>query len=483
MEEIRAGARVCPHCHSPQSPQRWQGIGTFLKWVGGVTAIISLVLGLWQANKVFEDWSDRRASMDQFLKAADFQLDLMDYPGSWEIVQECLALDPMSPKAIKKQLQVAMAWTRDPMRHKGQKKYSEVVSPLMSALYLGAVLEDEQLAADALAHIGFANFLKSIDSDEVYKIDEYFKNSIEKNPRNIYGHVFWGYWILNRVNKKDYGRDKLEMAMEHLGIARNSAQSAKERELVCKFALTALGNTYVKGADVETIKWANEMRVGSLNLDPSARYGIKEIFSDMCRTQYDKGEILAKLLVNMSPEEIRETYLWVSKGEARDRGIEAESYAFLSALFAETAGNLNDSFRQYTSLAQEVKDTASTFKLYVRKALNRLVDKADQKGGLQKTTENAFEKAAIVLGDQARFGIRVDSYGLVANVGSGPAGEAGMKSGEIILRIDEQRFDERGVSPLNVLSTITDAIISGKREESLMITLRGQKIVFYSIRR
>ena len=118
LEFIQPGARICPHCHSHQSAQRWKGIGTFLKWVGAITAVISLVVGVRQLNNIYREWSDRKASIEQFVKAADFQLDLMDYPGAWQIIQDCLAVDAMSPKALKKQVQVAMAWIRDPGRHK-----------------------------------------------------------------------------------------------------------------------------------------------------------------------------------------------------------------------------------------------------------------------------------------------------------------------------------------------------------------------------
>jgi len=376
MEEIRDGARVCPHCHSPQSPQRWKGIGTLLKWIGGVTAIISLVLGVWQANKIFVDWSDRKSSVDQFLKAADFQLDLMDYPGSWQIIQECLALDAMSPKALLKEVQVAMAWVRDPMRHKGEKKYSEIVAPLMPALYRGAVLDDNRIAADALAHIGFANFLRSIGSDSKYEIDEYFRRSTQKNPRNIYAHAFWGYWILNRLNQKDYERDKLEIAMEHFDKARNSAQSSKDREFVYKRTLGALVTTYAKRADVEAIKLANELRNNNEEIEPEVKSACIALFRTLEVAQFTEGEFLDRLYKKLSPKDVLATYIWLSEGIDFEHdepfGMPIGRHTLVRALLKEGAGHLQGALDDYRAAwSKGWKEEAERAMNRVKTALNK----------------------------------------------------------------------------------------------------------------
>ena len=54
MEFIQSGAKICPQCHSYQSPQRWKILGMFLKWIAGLTAIITLILGAKQPNDIIQ---------------------------------------------------------------------------------------------------------------------------------------------------------------------------------------------------------------------------------------------------------------------------------------------------------------------------------------------------------------------------------------------------------------------------------------------
>jgi len=381
MEEIRAGARICPHCHSPQSTQRWKGIGNLLKWVGAITAVISLVVGVRQLNTIYGEWSDRRASIEQFVKAADFQLDLKDYPGAWQIIQECLAVDAMSPKVLKKQVQVAVAWTRDPWRHKQKKKYTEILAPLMPVLFRGAVYDDKQLAADALAHIGYANFLRTIDSDSIYEIDEYFRQSLQKDPSNTYGHLFWGYWILHHSNKIQYQRDRLEIAKQHFSAA---LETQRDRSYVGDMCLLALSNSRVVGADVETIRVARDLRKSDRIISISAKIGCLELFNEVYLTQFREETFLDRLYKQLSPEDVLATYMWLSRDIdfrfVRPFGMPYENHRFVLGLLKEGKGDFQDALADYVAASTTEGMAETWLKLPSEIAIDRV------KAALEKKT-------------------------------------------------------------------------------------------------
>ena len=69
FEAIHAEARLCPHCRSPQKVRKWQAAGSFLKWVGGITAVISLVIGTYRINELYQSWRERAETVQEFLRA------------------------------------------------------------------------------------------------------------------------------------------------------------------------------------------------------------------------------------------------------------------------------------------------------------------------------------------------------------------------------------------------------------------------------
>ena len=55
-----------------------------------------------------------------------------------------------------------MLWVRN-ISITGDQTFSEIVNPLLPSLYLGAVRSDSSERADALAHIGWSNALRTRD--------------------------------------------------------------------------------------------------------------------------------------------------------------------------------------------------------------------------------------------------------------------------------------------------------------------------------
>jgi len=90
MEEIREGARVCPHCHSPQSPQQWRKLGSALKWLGGLTAITTLLVSAVQLNALLKTTRERAETVTQLIGAADRIAQAGSYKDAMQLVEQAL---------------------------------------------------------------------------------------------------------------------------------------------------------------------------------------------------------------------------------------------------------------------------------------------------------------------------------------------------------------------------------------------------------
>src|SRR5512132_797477 len=111
-ESIHAEARLCPHCGSAQAPARWTMIGASLKWVGGITAVISLVLATWQLRDLVQATREKVETVVELVRAADLQQAAGNYESALALIDDAMKLDPSSRKARALQVTIAMAKVR-----------------------------------------------------------------------------------------------------------------------------------------------------------------------------------------------------------------------------------------------------------------------------------------------------------------------------------------------------------------------------------
>ncbi|MCP4672307.1 MAG: hypothetical protein GY857_13495, partial [Desulfobacula sp.] len=123
-ENIMPDALICPRCRSAQAPQRWMAFFSILKWIGGVTAIISLIVGVRQVGGIVKDWKERDEAVHQVVMASSMLLEMKDYKSAWEIVKKATTIAPSSQKAFNQQVDVAIVWLRDIWVQKEKKTYS-----------------------------------------------------------------------------------------------------------------------------------------------------------------------------------------------------------------------------------------------------------------------------------------------------------------------------------------------------------------------
>ncbi len=268
----------------------------------------------------------------ELVAMARLQSDGGDYAGAWGLTEQALQLQPDSPTVQKEQTQVAMTWLRDIRIKKGQ-SFTEIVDKILPCLYRGATTKPGVLAADSLAHIGYANFLKQREESLGLKIEENFRQALQLDPQNIYAHTFWGFWIL-------WQDGTLSEANPHFLTALKTGQ---ERPFIRKFQIAALSNVGEPEYVIELIRVMGDMRKNNESLGLDERHRIEGYVYYMYRR-----EVLERLPILPSTDHLA-TYLWLVQGF---QDISMRHHFFIARL-TEAAGNLPKALSLYRSLQSD----------------------------------------------------------------------------------------------------------------------------------
>ena len=377
FEVIHPKARKCPHCHSPQQPRKLHTFATVLKWVGGITAVISLVIGMDRVNDLYSSWRERAATIEELVAAARLQEAARDYPGGWSLLQEALELDASARAVRDYQGPFAMVWLRD-IRVTGDQTFSELVDPLLPVLYRGAANKDKTLAADMLAHIGWANYLKRNDGIRGVEIDETFERALALDPTNTYGNVHWAYWVLHNGNLRDYGEAAIDKARRHIAAA---LASGRDRQYVLEMAFSGLDGSPHKGSSEEMLRMAHQLSQTNEGLPSGLMRSLHSLYEPITRGLDRRGQArLNELMEILPPEKLLATFNWILDGMVVGKPFAAADLSgnrYIVGRLHEAAGNRARALAIYRDLL----DHPGVHKGYRDNVLLPTIERLENDGG------------------------------------------------------------------------------------------------------
>ncbi|VAX28092.1 hypothetical protein MNBD_NITROSPIRAE01-2316 [hydrothermal vent metagenome] len=76
---IHPEATLCPFCKTAQGASRWQSIGNLLKWIGGISAVFSLIITMIQVSGLYQNMQDKEKTVAEFIKIGNLQRDRGNY--------------------------------------------------------------------------------------------------------------------------------------------------------------------------------------------------------------------------------------------------------------------------------------------------------------------------------------------------------------------------------------------------------------------
>jgi hypothetical protein len=136
----------------------------FLKPQGlAVLVLVALLFtgGVWRGLSWFFEQREQSQEVTALLKQGQLQAGSGNYAGAWNVLEQAAVIRPASSEVIDAHERLAMDWldnARGSQLTGNLKDIAEKVSPVLSR---GAVAGKGQRSADLLAHMGWADFLRS----------------------------------------------------------------------------------------------------------------------------------------------------------------------------------------------------------------------------------------------------------------------------------------------------------------------------------
>jgi hypothetical protein len=339
-----------PPSDPPASRERMAQI---LKWIGAVTSVLSLIFGLYQLTNLMAGVRERQGRVTELLAVEASQRTAGDFARAWATLQEAAKLadeggklativgrlDEVRQRVRLRQEDLAMAWLRDSRPGPGR-AFSDIVNPVLPALERGLLTATGKRKADLLAHLGWADFLRSREEGGARNPETRYREALQLDLGNPYAHVHLGHWILWRNGPLEAGKQEFSAALA----------SGRAREYVRKIQLSALQNRRSDEAEAEILRVVNDMRKNKESVDERTRARVFSIYS----AAFGRGDAAAqKLLGAVATDDQLETFQSLFYDPDFDRSKRPSREVCLAAL-QEAAGHPEDALRTLQSVRSEL---------------------------------------------------------------------------------------------------------------------------------
>jgi tetratricopeptide (TPR) repeat protein len=291
---------------------------------------------------VVQNFRIHHNEFSEAMKAGEQQQERGDYPAAFDSFKRAAELDPIDRAAQQREAGAAMLWLENAHSSK-DKSFTELADQLVPVLDKALTNAKGAAAADILAHIGWANFLRyrenPADRDLVARS---YHDALKIDPQNPYAHAMAGHWIL-------WNNGKVEAANLEFSAA---LASGRERAFVRELQLSAFNNGHSDVEDAQLLRIASEMRV---NKEPIKAAYDNDIYNRVFyfRTSDLKG--LGEVLTGsgLRPDETLTTYDWLATQTAGDQDVR-QVREFIVAFLAGMVGNHAEALSKFKSLQAEL---------------------------------------------------------------------------------------------------------------------------------
>lgn len=319
-----------------RSRERSRGTATLWKWVGGVSALLSLLFALQQFTSMVSEVGERHRQIAELQKVAREQQASADYEGAWASYEKALEIAQAGGQLAKltgrlgeerrvlraAQEDLAMDWL-DNIRVPQGRTFSDIVEKLVAAIHRGAVGASGARKADLVAHLGWADFLRSRDGKPALDAERRYREALAVDAANPYAHAYLGHWMLWR-------REGTEQAERHFSAA---LASGRARPLVRTLQLAALRNLGSEG-DAAFLAAVSDMHRHGEPIDARTRQDVRSIYYFSCGTRRDAGRLARLRAAVPAAEQLAMLDALFRDAESGSAGLDACRTALREAAMA-----------------------------------------------------------------------------------------------------------------------------------------------------
>jgi hypothetical protein len=329
-----------------------------LKWVGGITAVLSLVFAVQQAVQLVSDIRERQRQIGELETVAKLQRDSGDYRASWASFEKAIEVAEPSGQLAKltgqlgdqrrrlreAQEDLAMAWLENvQVRESDGETFSTLIAPLDPVINRGVASSSGARKADLLAHAGWAGFLKWRDGQRRIDPDQQYAQALAIDGPNPYANAYRAHWWL--WSKKQAALSDAQALFE------TALSSGRVKEYVRSIQLASLRNLGSDGGS-EYVAVINHMRMKGETVDSQSRSDFYQIYSFACGFR-DDPKRLAQLSARVPAADQLATFQSLFFGSNKvqpDENPRPGADACLAVL-SEAAGQSKQAMQVWTELA------------------------------------------------------------------------------------------------------------------------------------
>ena len=323
-------------------PGRW-----FLKPQGIAVVVLVVLLvaaGLWQGLSWHFARREQTRRVIVLVKQAEVQANSGNYASAWNVLEQASALHPASSEVIDAQERLAMDWLDNARGSQLSGNLKDIAEKVSSVLSRGAVAEKGERSADLLAHMGWADFLRSREGAGGLDPTQNYRRAIEIDPRNVFAHTMWGFDILTRS-------DSIAEANKHFTIA---LESKRKRDYVRHMQISALLWADDPEREDEVLRVANEIRRGGEMMpvgmpDRPDAWRLWNIYYFRLVSGRNKSQFLSAL----SPADHLATFLWLYPADQFPKD-KHHLYLYILAQFQELSGDRTNALASFRHLRSEL---------------------------------------------------------------------------------------------------------------------------------
>jgi hypothetical protein len=335
---------------------------TRLAWVGSITAVFSLVAGIYGGWSFLSGQFERRGAINRLLAAAAVQSHASDYESAWKTLLQADTIDPGSERVQEAQQDVAIQWL-DNIRILEDQTFASITEKLEPVLSRGATTaKSPQRQADLLAHVGWTYFLRRRERPSGPDPEPTYRDALLKDPTNPYGHAMWAHWIV-------WNHQGITKASEHFAAALASPRRALN-PYIRSMQLSAFHNEDTPEALAEFIRVTNDIRKEHGDLQPPWPHDILNIYWEHIVPPNDQKAVF---LTAVPPPDHVAIFDWVLQRAGHD-DPDSLTHAYIRSALLEAAGRRDEALAGYRAIESHLERDSggSTLASATRKAVVRL---------------------------------------------------------------------------------------------------------------
>ena len=218
------------------------------------------------------------------LEAGRLQHESRRSSATWDLYARAAALSSRDQDIVAARERLAMDWLENIRVTVGKNTFTGVVEQVEPVLLSCSISKDARRAADCLAHLGWADFLRSREGTGVVDSVDRYRRALALDPENVYAHSMWGFELLRT-------RGSMGEAKAHFDRA---LATRRERAYVRHLELAGFFWGRDPESEDEALRVVNDMRLGGESLPAESNAGSQVasrlwiIYSDRALNRTDR---------------------------------------------------------------------------------------------------------------------------------------------------------------------------------------------------